>query len=52
MLCGELLTLDRYFDGIYLWFAASLRVQQYRFCGDCHGNRSVDLFEKVIDYGS
>ena len=50
MLGGELLALNRHFDGVYFRLAASLRVQKYRLCRDSHGNRPIDLFEKVVDY--
>jgi len=49
MLGRELLALDRYFYGLNFWFATSLRVKQYRFGRDGHGNRAINLFEKVID---
>jgi hypothetical protein len=44
----ELLTLGGHSDGVNLWFAASLRVEQKRFGGDSHRDWTVDLLEEVV----
>lgn len=43
------MTLRWHSNGLNLRFAATMRVQNHRFCRDTHRDRVTDLLDKVAD---